>query len=65
MTTAVRTLLESFETLTDAERYEAAAEILKRVTQSEGELAGEALLEAADSLFCTLDAEVEAANAGA
>ncbi len=65
MTTAVRRLLESFDTLTDAERYEAAAEILRRVTQSEGELTALALLESADALFCMLDAEKEAANARA
>jgi hypothetical protein len=62
MTTAVRSLLESFDALTDAERREAAAEILRRVVPTEGDLTDEALVEAADALFCMLDAE-EAANA--
>jgi hypothetical protein len=62
MTTAVRTLLESFDALTDAERQEAAREILRRMTPAEGDLTDEALVEAADALFCMLDAE-EAANA--
>jgi hypothetical protein len=63
MTTAVQTLLESFDALTDAERQEAALEILGRVTQSEDQLSDAALVEAADALFCMLDAEEEAANA--
>jgi hypothetical protein len=60
MTTAVRTLLESFDALTDAERQEAALEILRRVTAEEGELTDEVLVAAADTLFCMLDAEEEA-----
>ena len=63
MTTAVQTLLDTFDRLSDADRQEAAVEILRRVTPSEGELPESVLLEAADALFCTLDAE-EAANAG-
>jgi hypothetical protein len=63
MTTAVRTLLESFDALTDAEREEVAVEILRRVPLSKGELSDEALVEAADALFCLLDAEKDAANA--
>jgi hypothetical protein len=63
MTIAVQLLLESFDALSDAERQEAAAEILRRVAPSQTELPEDALLEAADALFCALDAE-EAANAG-
>ncbi|MGP0064211.1 MAG: hypothetical protein ACLQGP_11505 [Isosphaeraceae bacterium] len=63
MTIAVQALLETFDRLSDADRQEAAVEILRRVSPSEGELPEDALLEAADVLFCTLDME-EAANAG-
>jgi len=63
MTTAIQALLETFDALSDAERHEAAVEILRCVTPSEGELPENALLEAADALFCVLDSE-EAANAG-
>ena len=60
MTTAVRTLLETFDALTETERQEAAVEILRRVTP-QGELPEGALVEAADELFRLLDAE-EAAD---
>jgi hypothetical protein len=60
MTTAVRVLLESFDALSEAERQEAAVEILRRVTP-EGELSDQALVETADELFRMLDAE-EAAD---
>ena len=63
MTTAIQALLETFDALSDAERQEAAVEILRRVTSSEGELPENVLMEAADALFCTLDSE-EAAHAG-
>jgi hypothetical protein len=57
MTTAIQALLETFDAFSDAERHEAAVEILRRVTPSEGELPENALLEAADALFCVLDSE--------
>jgi hypothetical protein len=60
MTTAVRVLLESFDALSEAERQEAAMEILRRV-MPEGELPEQALVETADELFRMLDAE-EAAD---
>jgi NADH:ubiquinone oxidoreductase subunit E len=63
MTIAVQSLLETFDQLSDADRQEAIVEILRRVAPSEGELPEEALLEAADALFCALDTE-EATNAG-
>jgi len=63
MTTAVHALLESFDALSDAERREAAVEIMRRMTPLDGELPEGVLVETADALFCMLDAE-EAANAG-
>ena len=36
MTTAVQALLETFDTLSDAERREAAVEILRRMTPAVG-----------------------------
>jgi hypothetical protein len=62
MTTAVQAILASFDSLSEAERQEAAVEILRRVTLAEGELPEQALIETADELFRALDAE-EAANA--
>jgi hypothetical protein len=62
MTFAAQSLLETFDGLSDRERQEAAVEILRRVTSSEGELAEDALVEAADDLFRSLDSE-EAADA--
>ncbi len=64
MTTAVHALLETFDGLSDEERKEAAAEILRRVALSEGELTDDALLEVADDLFRSLDLE-EATDADA
>ena len=61
MTTAVRSLIESFEALSEPERQEAALEILRRLTP-EGDLPEQALVEAADELFVALDAE-EASDA--
>jgi hypothetical protein len=63
MTTAIQALLETFDALSDTERHEAAVEILRRLTPSEGELPENALLETADALFCVLDSD-EGANAG-
>jgi hypothetical protein len=62
MTISVQALLETFDGLSDRERQEAAVEILRRVTSSEGELTECALVEAADDLFRSLDSE-EAADA--
>jgi hypothetical protein len=56
MTTAVQSLLEAFESLSETERQEAAVEILRRVIP-EGELPERALVETADELFRMLDAE--------
>jgi hypothetical protein len=63
VTTAVQALLDSFDSLSEPERQEAAVEILRRLSV-EGELPDQALAEAADELFRMLDAEEEA-DAGA
>lgn len=58
MNPAVRELLNSFDALTDAEKHEAALEILRRApTIAVGDLPEEALVEAAEELFRTMDAE--------
>jgi len=58
MTAAVRRFLESFDALPEPEKYQAAIEILRRVTAAgEGDLSDEALVGAADELFRALDAE--------
>jgi hypothetical protein len=59
MTSAVRDLLESFEALSETDQQEAAVEILRRM-QPQGELPDEALVEIADELFRSLDAEESA-----
>ena len=62
MTIAVQQLLASFESLTDAEKQEAAAEVLRRsLRQDYGPLSEETLIAAADQLFLDLDAR-EAAD---
>ena len=63
MTTAVKAMLETFDSLSDVERRESALEIIRRTTLAGGELPEGVLVEAADALFCMLDAE-EAVNAG-
>ena len=63
MTAAVQQLLRAFDALTDAEKHQAAAEVLRRAAQLvPPELPEEALVEAADELFRELDAR-EAADA--
>jgi hypothetical protein len=57
MTTAVESILASFDSLTGAERHEAGVEILRRVSREEGELPEQALVETADELFRALDDE--------
>lgn len=62
MSTSVQELLDSFEALSDAEKHEAAVELLRRVQEeSPGDLSDQALVEAADELFRGLDAR-EAAD---
>lgn len=62
MSDRVRDLIASFDALPDADKRVAAAEILRRVPRSEGDLPHAALDELADELFAGLDAE-EAARA--
>ncbi|HYT95290.1 MAG TPA: hypothetical protein VEL76_41615 [Gemmataceae bacterium] len=58
MTTAVQQLLTLFDTLPEADKHQAATEILRRVSASaEGDLPMSALVETADELFRALDAE--------
>jgi hypothetical protein len=62
LTDAVQQLLKSFDALTEAEQREAAAELLRRVSQLEWpELPDGALVTAAEELFLDLDAR-EAAH---
>lgn len=62
MTTAVRQLLKSFDALSDGEKQEAAAELLRRVLREVPvEIPDESLVVAADDLFRELDAR-EAAD---
>ena len=61
MTTAVQTLLDSFDALSEVERHEAAVELLRRVAPP-AKLPDEALVAAADEVFRELDAR-EAADA--
>jgi hypothetical protein len=51
MTTAVEALLKTFDAPSDAERREAAAEIIRRMTLADDELPEGVLLEAADAFF--------------
>src|SRR5262249_48970263 len=63
MTAAVQQLLNAFDSLPEADKHQAAVEILRRVSPSaEGDLPESALVEAAEELFLALDAE-EARNA--
>ena len=58
MTTAVRQLLSSFEALPAPEQREATLEILRRAgVLAEGDIPEDILAEAADELFCQMDAE--------
>ncbi|MBV9126381.1 MAG: hypothetical protein JO112_23785 [Planctomycetes bacterium] len=58
MTATVRQLLDSFDTLSDADKHQVAIEILRRFGgAAKGDLPEAALVEAADELFRALDAE--------
>jgi hypothetical protein len=56
MTAPVQQILDSFDALPEAERHQAAVEILRRVT-GEKDMSEDALTGLADELFCTLDDE--------
>jgi hypothetical protein len=63
VTTAVQQLLNSFDALTDAEKQEAIAEVLRRAADlTPASLSDDELVEAAEELFLALDAR-EAADA--
>jgi hypothetical protein len=63
MTPAVQQLLRAFDALTEAEKQEAAVEVLRRAQPfGEADLPEEALVAAAEDLFLELDAR-EAADA--
>jgi hypothetical protein len=53
----IRTLLESFDALSEPERYEAAVEILRRVAPADGDLNDHAFITIANEAFAALDAE--------
>ncbi len=56
MTDAVRQLIEAFDTLSDAEKHQASAELLRRAAEATSpELPDQALVEAAEELFLELD----------
>jgi hypothetical protein len=57
MTHAVQQLLGTFDALTDAEKHEVAAQLLRRVVVAEtGDVPEESLVLAAEELFLELDA---------
>ncbi len=61
MTQAVQELLWTFDALTDVEKHEAAAHLLRRVIEAEsGDVPEESLVAAAEELFLELDAREEA-----
>jgi hypothetical protein len=63
MSATARELLDSFDALPDADKHQVAVEILRQFSSaSECDLRENALVGAADELFCTLDEE-EAGNA--
>ena len=63
MTNAVKQMLDAFDALSDTDKQQAAAEVLRRALELESHgIPDEALLEAADELFRELDAR-EAADA--
>ena len=62
MTGAVQELLNTFDALTNAEKQEVAAQLLRRVVQGEsGDIPEDSLVAAAAELFLELDAR-ESAN---
>ena len=62
MTSAVRDLLRSFQSLSDAEKHEAASLLLRQVVEGEaGDVSDDALVTIAEELFLDLDAR-EAGN---
>jgi len=63
MTSAVQQVLSAFDALSEADKQEAAAEVLRRLAQSApADMPEESLVAAAEQLFLDLDAR-EAADA--
>ena len=63
MTADAQQILNSFDSLPQSDKHAITVEILRRVGESTtDELSDEALIAAADELFCTLDRE-ESQNA--
>ena len=61
MTTAVRQLLQSFDALSEAEKQEAVAEVLRRAARAvPPDLPEDALVAAAEELFLDLDSREDA-----
>ena len=57
MTSAVRDLLRSFQSLSDAEKHEAASLLLRQVVQGgAGDIGDDAFVAVAEELFLDLDA---------
>jgi len=57
MTSAVRDLLRSFQSLSDAEKHEAASLLLRQVVQSEaGDVGDDGLVAVAEEIFLDFDA---------
>lgn len=57
MTSAVRDLLRSFQSLSDAEKHEAASLLLRQVVQGEaGDVGDDGLVAVAEEMFLDLDA---------
>jgi len=62
VSTALQQFLNSFNALSDAEKHEAAAEVLRRAMDwAPPDMPDEALVQAAEQLFLDLDAR-EASN---
>jgi hypothetical protein len=57
MTLPVQQLLRSFDALPDADKHEAAVEILRRCAVAVGDVPDDALRQVADELFVALDEE--------
>ena len=58
MSAAVRQVLDSFNSLAEADKHQVAVEILREFAgRGAGDLPEEALVEAADELFRALDVE--------
>ena len=57
MTSAVRDLLRSFQSLSDAEKHEAASLLLRQVVKGEaGDVGDDGLVAVAEEMFLDLDA---------